>query len=90
MHFINRSPQLRPPQIHIATFVSDVADIEVPNEDVSSVTYADVPRTDQAKADDERVSKVRSWLDLLLRPDGISDSDYICVSHLIRHEVLCT
>ena len=66
MHFINRSPQLRLPQIHIATFVSDVADIEVPDEDVSSASYADVPRTDQAKADDERVSKVRSWLDSLL------------------------
>ena len=76
MHFINRSPQLRPPQIHIATFVSDVADIEVPSEDVSSASYADVPWTDQVKADDECVSKVRLWLDSLLRPDGISNLDY--------------
>ena len=74
MHFINRSPQLRLPQIHIAMFVSDIADIEVPSEDVSSASYADVLWTDQAKADDERVSKVRSWLDSLLRPDVISDS----------------
>ena len=76
MHFINQSPQLQPPQIHIATFVSDVANIEVRDEDVSSASYADIPRTDQAKADDERVSKVRSWLDSLLCPDGISNSDY--------------
>jgi hypothetical protein len=64
------------PQIDIATFVSDVADIEVPDEDVATGSYADIPRTDQAKADDERVSKVHSWLDSLLRPHGISDSDY--------------
>ena len=74
MHFINRSPQLWLPQIHIATFVSDVADIEVPDKDISAVSYADVPQTDQAKADDKHVSKVCLWLDSLLHPDGMSDS----------------
>ena len=76
MHLINRSPPIQTPQIDIATFVSDVAEMEIPTEDISAASYADVPRTAQAKADDVRVDKVRSWLDSLIRPDDISDSDY--------------
>ena len=76
MHMIN-SPQPRPwLQILVATFAVEVADINLPSEETSPASYADVPRILQAKAEDKRVAKVRLWLDLLVRPSDISDSDY--------------
>jgi hypothetical protein len=76
MHLINRSPSVPTSQASIAIFVSDVADIELPQEDVSATSYANVPRSDQANADDNRLCKVRLWLDSLVRLDNVSDSDY--------------
>ena len=76
MHFINLTPPFQTPQIYIATFVADVADVEVPEEATTAASYADVPRTAQAQAEDDRVDKVRQWLDSLTRPDNVSDSDY--------------
>jgi Integrase zinc binding domain/RNase H-like domain found in reverse transcriptase len=76
MHMIN-SPRPRPwLQISVATFAAEVADIEPPTEETSPASYADVPRTLQAEAEDKRVTKVRLWLDSLARPSDISDSDY--------------
>ena len=65
-----------------STFVAEVADIEPPTEETSPASYADVPRTLQAEAEDKRVGKVRLWLDSLARPSDISDSDYVS---LIRY-----
>ena len=71
------SPRPRPwLQISVAMFAAEVADINPPTEETSPASYADVPRTLQAEAEDKRVAKVRLWLDLLVRPSDISDSDY--------------
>ena len=82
MHMIN-SPRPRPwLQISVTTFAAEVADIEPPTKETSPASYADVPRTLQAEAEDKRVDNVRLWLDSLVRPSDISDSDYVS---LIRY-----
>ena len=76
MHMIN-SPRPRPwLQISVATFAAEVADIDLPSEEILPASYTNVPRTLQAEAEDKRVAKVRLWLDSLVRPLDISDSDY--------------
>ena len=53
MHMIN-SPRPRPwLQISVATFAAEVADIEPSTEGTSPASYADVPRTLQAEAEDK-------------------------------------
>ena len=77
MHMINSSrPQPWLP-ILVAMFAAEVADIELPTKETSPASYADVPRILQAEAEDKWVAKVRLWLDSLVRPSDISDSDYV-------------
>ena len=65
MHMIN-SDNSPPIQFHsVATFASEITDEEVSTEDISSITYEDVLRTDSAKLADEHLRLVRDWLTTL-------------------------
>jgi Integrase zinc binding domain/RNase H-like domain found in reverse transcriptase len=40
------------------------------------ITYEDIPRSERAKKDDERLLRVQKWLQDMLRPPELSESDY--------------
>lgn len=68
----------------ITTYITDEARADsVEPEDSSQRTdtdiqtpYSVVPRSDTAKATDEKLIKVRTWLETLERPLGMTDSEY--------------
>ena len=76
MHMINTDPPHRNQQSSIAVFVAEVADIALPIDEGASISYADVPRTVAAQIADDRLIRVRTWLEDLVRPPDLSDSEY--------------
>ena len=86
MHIINPLPTTTtmltatPPIINYA-ITSDhnqtkEDDSELANIEEAITPYSVVPRSEIAIAADERLEKVRDWLETLKRPDGMKDSDY--------------
>ena len=47
-----------------------------PNASQAELTYADVPRSQLAQNEEDRVEQVRKWLTDLKRPTGMTDSEY--------------
>ena len=86
MHIINLSPTIAsaltatPPIINYA-ITSDHNQTKEDNSDLSvteeAITpYSVIPRSEIAIAADQRLEKVRDWLETLKRPDGMIDPDY--------------
>ena len=92
MHMVNTIPPHRNQQSSIAIFVAEVADIALPVDDVP-ISYANVPRTIAAQLADDRLIRVRTWLENLVRPADLSDSEYAtfvryCMSFFIHSNKL--
>jgi hypothetical protein len=64
-------PRISPLPISHSTFALSSNDIERP-----SITYEDIPRSDNAKRDDARLLRVRQWLSDLVRPSKMSNDEY--------------
>ena len=52
----------------------EAADEESEGEDATP--YSIIPRSEKAKMDDERLEKVRKWLERQERPEGMEDQEY--------------
>src|ERR1700677_5104561 len=73
MHQINPSTSPYPLILTYATAT------DLSREDVSlpDISYDDIPHKDHAKSDDLQLEKVQKWLEDLIRPDDLSDTEYI-------------
>ena len=86
MHIINPSPTIVPaltatPPIINYAITSDHNQTKEDNSDLSvmeeAITpYSVIPRSEIAIAADQRLEKVRDWLETLKRPDGMIDPNY--------------
>jgi hypothetical protein len=74
MHFINDSPHVQRPQKKIATLSAP----KIPDnmEAPESLSYDNVPRSENARLADARIDHVRLWHQDLQRPRGMKDADY--------------
>ena len=54
----------------------DLDDIKQQEQEDLTQPYTIVPRTDLAKKADKRLVKVQHWLEMLTRPDAMTDEEY--------------
>ena len=87
LHFLNPHPTeinfktITPP---IISYIADAIQEEAPElveealpPDKETVTpYSIVPRTEKAKASDERILQVRQWLETLKRPPSLTNKEF--------------
>jgi len=90
MHQINSTSTSPYPTISTFAVAQDLSE-----EDPSPIPYSydSIPRSAQAKADEDRLLKVRKWLQDLVRPIGLSDAEYstfmrYCTEFFVDHDQL--
>ena len=93
MHMINNEAHAIAPPTTFATFIEEIADIELPPDEGAFTSYDDVPRSLKAQFADDRLPLVRDWLDTLVRPSNMSDADYAafvryCLSFFVQSDKL--
>src|SRR5277367_3852779 len=85
IHMINPRPKHLPTLTDtppVTTFVTEVNREEsteppqVTTDTENSSSYDIVPRSDAAIKADDKLLKIRPWLETLQRPDGLSDTEY--------------
>jgi hypothetical protein len=79
IHIINNARRSRRPERLISILANDKisSEEEQPTSTPPSTDEYDIiPRTDAAQAEDRRITKVRKWLQDLVRPTDLSDAEY--------------
>src|SRR5713226_4601894 len=84
MHMINSDVYAKRPQASMATFVAEIAEMEVPRDVEGELSYDEVDRNLGAKLANERLVMVREWLKTLMRPADMSDTVY---SRFVRYAI---
>jgi hypothetical protein len=85
MHMINSDTVEATLQRPIAIFASEVTDTPITENDDTSISYINVPRTKSANEADERLAHVNEWLTTLKRPANISDAEYATFMRYALH-----